>query len=252
MAGAAGRKNINRPMSTNKATAWKSILLRHETILLLVLVGEWFYFNSVGPRFGSLDNTFDIMRHSMEIGLLALVMTPIIITGGIDLSDRLTVGVVRDSFWQALARCRIVAVDGGNLHAGHRRTRRGVECHVDNATAFAAAHRHARHVFAFSRTRGGHYAWGGYLHRFSGFVSFLGTGTLAGHARANADFHRRHGGNLVAGASDDIWTLVSRDWLCARSGQVLGHSGRTARGIFVCTNWNRGGLGGNYLYGAHS
>ncbi len=61
-------------------------MLRHETILLLVLVAEWFYFNAVGRRFGTLDNTFDIMRHSAEIGLLALVMTPIILTGGIDLS----------------------------------------------------------------------------------------------------------------------------------------------------------------------
>ena len=62
------------------------LLLRHETMLLAVLLIEWFYFNSVGPRFGSLDNTFDILRHSCEIGLLALVMTPIILTGGIDLS----------------------------------------------------------------------------------------------------------------------------------------------------------------------
>jgi rhamnose transport system permease protein len=63
-----------------------ALLVRHEMILLLVLVAEWFYFNSVGRRFGSLDNTFDLMRHSAEIGLLALVMTPIILTGGIDLS----------------------------------------------------------------------------------------------------------------------------------------------------------------------
>ena len=65
---------------------WSAILIRHETILLAVLVCEWLYFNSVGPRFGSLDNTFDIVRHTVEIGLLALVMTPIILTGGIDLS----------------------------------------------------------------------------------------------------------------------------------------------------------------------
>src|SRR6266498_1941191 len=71
---------------TSKSDGWKSILLRHETVLLLVLAFEWFYFNSVGPRFGSLDNTFDLVRHSVEIGLLALVMTPIILTGGIDLS----------------------------------------------------------------------------------------------------------------------------------------------------------------------
>ena len=65
---------------------FKKLLLRHETILLLVVATEWFYFNAVGPRFGSLDNSFDIVRHSVEIGLLALVMTPIILTGGIDLS----------------------------------------------------------------------------------------------------------------------------------------------------------------------
>jgi ribose/xylose/arabinose/galactoside ABC-type transport system permease subunit len=59
---------------------------RHETILFFVLALEWLYFNSVGPRFGSVDNTFDLVRHSVEIGLLALVMTPIILTGGIDLS----------------------------------------------------------------------------------------------------------------------------------------------------------------------
>jgi rhamnose transport system permease protein len=70
----------------NKSARWKAILLRHETVLLVVLVLEWFYFNSVGRRFGTLDNTFDIVRHTVEIGLLALVMTPIILTGGIDLS----------------------------------------------------------------------------------------------------------------------------------------------------------------------
>ena len=74
------------PTNNPKSSGWKTILFRHETILLLVLVLEWFYFNSVGPRFGSLDNTYDILRHSVEIGLLALVMTPIILTGGIDLS----------------------------------------------------------------------------------------------------------------------------------------------------------------------
>jgi len=66
--------------------SWKNWLLRHETILVAVVVLEWLYFNSVGPRFGSLDNSFDLVRHSVEIGLLALALTPIILTGGIDLS----------------------------------------------------------------------------------------------------------------------------------------------------------------------
>ena len=65
---------------------WKSLLFRHETALLLVVVIEWFCFNAIGRRFGTLDNNFDILRHTAEIGLLALAMTPIILTGGIDLS----------------------------------------------------------------------------------------------------------------------------------------------------------------------
>ncbi|MDB6153055.1 MAG: lsrD [Chthoniobacteraceae bacterium] len=63
---------------------WKG--LRHELLLLAVLAAEILYFNAVGSRFGTLDNLFDILRHSTEIGLLAVVMTPIILTGGIDLS----------------------------------------------------------------------------------------------------------------------------------------------------------------------
>ena len=72
--------------ATSPNSGWKSALLRHETVLLAVLALEWIYFSSVGPRFASVDNSFDIVRHSVEIGLLALAMTPIILTGGIDLS----------------------------------------------------------------------------------------------------------------------------------------------------------------------
>jgi ribose/xylose/arabinose/galactoside ABC-type transport system permease subunit len=84
-------------MNTDKH-GFKSLLMRHETILLFVVLLEWFYFNSVGPRFGSLDNTFDILRHSAEIGLLALAMTPIILTGGIDLSVGSLLGLCAISF----------------------------------------------------------------------------------------------------------------------------------------------------------
>ncbi|HWY76133.1 MAG TPA: ABC transporter permease, partial [Verrucomicrobiae bacterium] len=73
-------------MADSSVRSLRSNLLSHEMVLFVVLVLEWLYFNSVGPRFHSLDNTFDIVRHSVEIGLLALVMTPVILTGGIDLS----------------------------------------------------------------------------------------------------------------------------------------------------------------------
>jgi ribose/xylose/arabinose/galactoside ABC-type transport system permease subunit len=83
------------PSANQKSGGWKSILIRHETVLLIVLVAEWLYFyftaTSTNRRgaligFGTVDAQFDIIRHSVEIGLLALAMTPIILTGGIDLS----------------------------------------------------------------------------------------------------------------------------------------------------------------------
>jgi rhamnose transport system permease protein len=107
---------------------WKKLLLRHETILLLVLAVEWFYFNSVGRNFGSLDNTCDILRHSVEIGLLALAMTPIILTGGIDLSVGSLLGlcaVVFGKLWRdaglpipVAAGCTLaIGALGGGLNA---------------------------------------------------------------------------------------------------------------------------------------
>ena len=89
-------------MSTEK-NRFKNTLLRHETILLLVLVAEWIYFNMVGRNFGTLDNTYDILRHSSEIGLLALAMTPVILTGGIDLSVGSLLGlcaILFGKFWR--------------------------------------------------------------------------------------------------------------------------------------------------------
>lgn len=81
----------------------RKILLRHEAILLFVLVLEWLWFNSVGRNFGSLDNSYDILRHSVEIGLLALAMTPVILTGGIDLSIGSLLGlcaILFGKFWR--------------------------------------------------------------------------------------------------------------------------------------------------------
>src|SRR5258708_6799139 len=66
--------------------SWKKLLPGHEFLLLLVLAAEWCCFNCVGAHFGTLDNTFEIVRHSVEIGLLALAMTAVILTGGIDVS----------------------------------------------------------------------------------------------------------------------------------------------------------------------
>jgi ribose/xylose/arabinose/galactoside ABC-type transport system permease subunit len=61
-------------------------LFTHERILALLLLGEIALFGAVGSHFLSGANAAEVARASVEIGLLALALTPVIITGGIDLS----------------------------------------------------------------------------------------------------------------------------------------------------------------------
>ena len=72
-------------MTTTKPSL-KSLLARHEVVLLLVIALEVVLFSALGEKFLAGDNVSNIFRHSVEIGLLALAMTPVILTGGIDLS----------------------------------------------------------------------------------------------------------------------------------------------------------------------
>src|SRR4051794_38065107 len=43
-------------------------------------------FSAIGTNFLSVDNAFEVLRLSVEIGLLAVALTPVIVGGGIDLS----------------------------------------------------------------------------------------------------------------------------------------------------------------------
>jgi rhamnose transport system permease protein len=96
--------NTYFPRAMNSpANSWKSSLFRHETILLLILIAEVLFFQSVGRNFGTSANAANIVRQSVEIGLLALALTPIILTGGIDLSVGSLLGlcaVLFGMFWQ--------------------------------------------------------------------------------------------------------------------------------------------------------
>jgi rhamnose transport system permease protein len=57
-----------------------------EWVLVLALMAELAIFSAIGENFFTLANFFEVVRLSVELGLLALAMTPIMITGGIDLS----------------------------------------------------------------------------------------------------------------------------------------------------------------------
>ncbi len=75
------------------AKSLRNLFARHETVLLGVIVLEVILFSMLGRRFLDGANVSNIFRHSVEIGLLALAMTPVILTGGIDLSVGSMVGL---------------------------------------------------------------------------------------------------------------------------------------------------------------
>src|SRR5262249_8174815 len=96
-----------------------------EWVLLIALALEIAVFSALGENFFSLANFFEVVRLSVELGLLALALTPVIVTGGIDLSVGSMMGlaaVVFGAAWRdwrlpipaaALVALAIGAIGGG-------------------------------------------------------------------------------------------------------------------------------------------
>ena len=85
---------LSSQTSLKTEAPWRERLFpNNEWVLMAVLLAEIAIFSVTGNNFLSSSNAFEITRLSVEIGLLALVMTPVIITGGIDLSVGSTMGV---------------------------------------------------------------------------------------------------------------------------------------------------------------
>jgi rhamnose transport system permease protein len=96
-----------------------------EWVLLIALAVEIAVFSALGENFFSLANFFEVVRLSVELGLLALALTPVIVTGGIDLSVGSMMGlaaVVFGAAWRdwrlpipaaALVALAIGAIGGG-------------------------------------------------------------------------------------------------------------------------------------------
>ena len=57
-----------------------------QRILLAAVMAEIAVFSAIAQNFFTAANFFEVLRFSVELGVLALALTPIIITGGIDLS----------------------------------------------------------------------------------------------------------------------------------------------------------------------
>ena len=115
------------PLETDEAWT-KRLFPNNEWILLIFLAVECLIFGFTGSNFLSAGNGFEITRLAVEVGLLALIMTPIIITGGIDLSVGSMMGlaaVVMGALWRdvglplpvAIAAALLVGLLGGALNA---------------------------------------------------------------------------------------------------------------------------------------
>jgi rhamnose transport system substrate-binding protein/rhamnose transport system permease protein len=99
-----------------------------EWILLLALLAESALFSAIARNFFTWENFFEVVRASIEVGLLALALTPVMVSGGIDLSVGSMMGLAAVTFgatWQtghaspilAAVLALIVGCAGGALNA---------------------------------------------------------------------------------------------------------------------------------------
>ncbi len=120
---------LSSQTSLKTEAPWRERLFpNNEWVLMAVLLVEVAIFSLTGNNFLSSSNAFEITRLSVEIGLLALVMTPVIISGGIDLSVGSMMGlaaVTMGALWRdahlplavAIIIALFVGLLGGALNA---------------------------------------------------------------------------------------------------------------------------------------
>src|SRR6476660_1158459 len=90
-----------RSSSGIDATPRARLRTTQELILALLVVAEIALFAVLGKNFFTTANAFEIVRLSVELGLLALALTPIIVSGGIDLSVGSMMGLAAVCFGAA-------------------------------------------------------------------------------------------------------------------------------------------------------
>src|SRR5262245_10410216 len=106
----------------------RRFLATYHRVLAGLLVLEVAVFAVIGTNFLSGSNAFEVVRLSVEIGLLAVAMTPVIVTGGIDLSVGSLMGLAAVLFgklWRdgglpigAAALCTLgIGASAGGLNA---------------------------------------------------------------------------------------------------------------------------------------
>src|SRR5207237_5005221 len=68
------------------SAASSRVAISQELLLAALVVAEVLLFAAIGKNFLTPANAMEIVRLSVELGLLALALSPVIISGGIDLS----------------------------------------------------------------------------------------------------------------------------------------------------------------------
>ena len=107
---------------------WQRWFPNGEWVVLAALLAEIAVFAAIAPRFASVANAVEILRLCVELGLLAVALTPVVISGGIDLSGGAVIGLAAVTFgtafhdwglplWAAAASALIVGALCGGLNA---------------------------------------------------------------------------------------------------------------------------------------
>ena len=151
-----------------------------QAILAVLLALEIVVFSVIGTNFVSLANAFEVLRLSVEIGLLAVALTPVITSGGIDLSVGSLMGlsaVVFGKLWRD-GGLPIGAAAAVTLGLGALRGQ--LERPVDHARPDSSADRDARLVLAVSRPGRGIDRRRRQLHPLPRALSLSGPGLFAG------------------------------------------------------------------------
>ena len=209
------------PPPLETAAPWRErVFPNGEWVLLVVIAVECLVFGLAAPAFLSAANGFEITRLAVEVGLLALALTPVIITGGIDLSVGSMMGlaaVVMGALWRdaglPLPLAALAALGAGTLGGALNAamiTRLGFPPLIVTLGTFSLFRGAAEGL-----TRG--------IENYSGFPGgflFLGQGYVGGVVPAQLFV-------LVVAAAAVAWWLHRSVW--GRSLYAIGFSAEGAR-----------------------
>ena len=120
--------SANSPRPASIPSSAGSLAPGQQWVLVALLLVEVAIFSVIGTNFLSADAAYQVVRLSVELGLLTLALTLVIVTGGIDLSVGSLLGlcaVLFGTFWRdfglppALAGAAAIGVGalGGGLNA---------------------------------------------------------------------------------------------------------------------------------------